>query len=155
MRLTSMTLFDQWDRNILTAIRDSQLDALKLLRFSSGLSPRVRYSYPNPTLTFGIPSTDASAACLQISNNSNGHLIRNQTRGSRPSTLNSFASFHAHCQGATVEPGRQNIRNLEALATDLNHDDGVLWLGLARKGEWLTTYRSDQGSSHMHGHVKL
>jgi hypothetical protein len=53
----------------------------------------------------------------------------------------------------------QDIRDLEALTISLssqfqcsalavlNHDDDVLWLGLARAGEWLTTYQSDQGFS--------
>ena len=53
----------------------------------------------------------------------------------------------------------QDTGDLEALATELssrfrgsalavlNHDDGVLWMGLARQGEWLTTYHSDQISS--------
>ncbi len=50
----------------------------------------------------------------------------------------------------------QDVRDLELLTTELssqfhcaalatlNHDDDVLWMGLAREGEWLTTYRSDQ-----------
>ena len=50
----------------------------------------------------------------------------------------------------------QDTRDLEALATDLslrfhcaalavlNHHDDVLRMGLAREGEWLTAYHSDQ-----------
>lgn len=50
----------------------------------------------------------------------------------------------------------QDVRDLETLAADLssqfrcsalavlNHDDDVLWVGLARDGEWVTTYNSDQ-----------
>jgi len=50
----------------------------------------------------------------------------------------------------------QDVRDLETLAADLssqfhcsalavlNHDDDVLWIGLARDGEWVTTYNSDQ-----------
>jgi hypothetical protein len=53
----------------------------------------------------------------------------------------------------------QDVRELENLTADLssqfhcgalavlNHDDDVLWIGLARNGEWVTTYRSDQGTS--------
>lgn len=53
----------------------------------------------------------------------------------------------------------QDTRDLEALATNLssrfhcsalavlNHDDDILWMGLARQGEWLTTYHSDQVAS--------
>lgn len=53
----------------------------------------------------------------------------------------------------------QDTDELEALAKDLslrflcpalavlNHDDDILWIGLAREGEWLTTYHSDQISS--------
>jgi len=53
----------------------------------------------------------------------------------------------------------QDTSDLEDLAVDLssrfrcsalavlNHDDDVLWIGLAREGEWLTTYHSDQVSS--------
>jgi hypothetical protein len=52
--------------------------------------------------------------------------------------------------------GQQDVRDLEALASDLssqfhcaalavlNHHDDVLWIGLARNGEWVTTYQSDQ-----------
>jgi hypothetical protein len=50
----------------------------------------------------------------------------------------------------------QDVHDLETLATDLsstfhcsalavlNHDDDVLWMGLARDGEWVTTYKSNQ-----------
>lgn len=50
----------------------------------------------------------------------------------------------------------QDLHDLETLAADLssqfhcsalavlNHDDDVLWIGLARDGEWVTTYKSDQ-----------
>ena len=50
----------------------------------------------------------------------------------------------------------QDLRELEALTSHLssqfhcaalaalNHDDDVLWLGLARDGEWLTNYASNQ-----------
>jgi len=50
----------------------------------------------------------------------------------------------------------QDVNDLQALAQDLsstfhctalavlNHDDDVLWLGLTRNGDWLSTYRSDQ-----------
>jgi hypothetical protein len=50
----------------------------------------------------------------------------------------------------------QDIHDLETLAVELssqfhctafavlNHDDDVLWIGLARNGEWITTYSSDQ-----------
>jgi hypothetical protein len=50
----------------------------------------------------------------------------------------------------------QDLQNLEMLAAELslrfhcaalavlNHDDDVLWIGLARDGEWVTTYSSDQ-----------
>jgi hypothetical protein len=50
----------------------------------------------------------------------------------------------------------QDVHDLETLAADLssqfhcsalavlNHDDDVLWIGLARDGEWVTTYNSDQ-----------
>jgi len=53
----------------------------------------------------------------------------------------------------------QDLTDLEALATNLssrfnctalavlNHDDDVLWIGLARDGKWLTTYQSDQSLS--------
>jgi len=49
----------------------------------------------------------------------------------------------------------QDVRDLEILATELssrfhcvafatlNHDDDILWIGLARDGEWVTTYSSD------------
>ena len=52
--------------------------------------------------------------------------------------------------------GQQDVRDLEALASDLssqfyyaalavlNHHDDVLWIGLARNGEWVTTYQSNQ-----------
>jgi hypothetical protein len=52
--------------------------------------------------------------------------------------------------------GQQHVRDLEALASKLswqfycallavlNHHDDVLWIGLARNGEWVTTYQSDQ-----------
>ena len=52
--------------------------------------------------------------------------------------------------------GQQHVRDLEALASELswqfycallavlNHHDDVLWIGLARNGEWVTTYQSDQ-----------
>ena len=50
----------------------------------------------------------------------------------------------------------QDVRDLELLTTELsaqfhcsalatlNHDDDVLWMGLASRGEWVTTYSSDQ-----------
>jgi len=53
----------------------------------------------------------------------------------------------------------QDLPDLEALAADLslrfhcaalavlNHEDDVLWMGLAREGEWITAYHSDQVSS--------
>lgn len=53
----------------------------------------------------------------------------------------------------------QGIHALEDLTVDLtrqlrcsavaalNHDDDVLWLGLARNGNWVTKYRSDQSLS--------
>lgn len=53
----------------------------------------------------------------------------------------------------------QDIADLEGLAAELssrfccsalavlNHDDDMLWMGLARQGEWLMTYRSDRISS--------
>jgi len=53
----------------------------------------------------------------------------------------------------------QDVNDLETLAADLssrfhcaalavlNHDDDVLWIGLAREGEWVTTYNSGQISS--------
>jgi len=65
-------------------------------------------------------------------------------------TYNSFTTIYDRlCEG-------QDPSDLEALATDLssqfhcsalavlNHDDDVLWMGLARQGKWLTTYHSDQ-----------
>ena len=33
----------------------------------------------------------------------------------------------------------------------LNHHDGVLWIGLARNGEWVTTYQSDRVLAAVHG----
>jgi hypothetical protein len=53
----------------------------------------------------------------------------------------------------------QDLHDLRTLAADLslqfhcaalavlNHDDDLLWLGLVRNGEWITTYRSDRSSS--------
>lgn len=50
----------------------------------------------------------------------------------------------------------QDVRELEDLASNLssrlhcpalavlNHDDDVLWIGLANEGQWVTTYQSDQ-----------
>lgn len=50
----------------------------------------------------------------------------------------------------------QDVNELEGLASELsmkfscttlavlNHDDDILWIGVARNGEWITTYRSDQ-----------
>jgi len=50
----------------------------------------------------------------------------------------------------------QDIHDLETLATELslrfhctavavlNHDDDVLWMGVAHDGNWVTTYRSDE-----------
>jgi hypothetical protein len=50
----------------------------------------------------------------------------------------------------------QNLNHLETLAGELsarfhcaalavlNHDDDLLWIGLVRDGEWITTYSSDQ-----------
>ena len=50
----------------------------------------------------------------------------------------------------------QDVRDLETLATELssrfscsafavlNHDDDFLWIGVARDGNWVTTYRSDE-----------
>lgn len=77
--------------------------------------------------------------------------------------------MRAHGRGCFVSPtsqgfttvydricDEQDIRDLEALALDLssrfqctalavlNHDDDILWMGLARGGTWLTIYRSDQ-----------
>jgi len=43
-------------------------------------------------------------------------------------TLATELSLHFHCAALAV----------------LNHDDDVLWMGLAREGKWLTTYRSDE-----------
>ena len=53
----------------------------------------------------------------------------------------------------------QDVQDLETLAAELsarfhcaalavlNHDDDVLWISLARDGEWVTTYSSDHIAS--------
>ncbi len=64
------------------------------------------------------------------------------------------------CRGFTTIYDRlceeQDVHDLETLATELsskfrcsalavlNHDDDVLWIGLARDGEWVTIYKSNQ-----------
>lgn len=71
-----------------------------------------------------------------------------------------WASFRQPLAGSqpctTACADKQDVRDLEALASDLssqfhcaalavlNHHDDVLWIGLARNGEWVTTYQSDQ-----------
>src|SRR5579863_6412931 len=101
--------------------------------FSSGLSPRERYLYPNPTLTFGIPSTDANAPCLQISNNTNGHLIRNQTRGSSPTTSNSFANCHALPLDTWSE---WYLESHSPSRAKPNHSTSSSWFSAANAPQW-------------------
>ena len=108
---------------------------------------------------------------LQLHGSTYGQLLhkRNSENAERDALITHMRAQGRRCfvsptsRGFTTvydrECEQQDVRDLEALALDLssrfhcaafavlNHHDDILWMGLARDGEWLSTYHSDKASS--------
>ena len=112
------------------------------------------------------PFAQVLESCLTARNMGNFYTNVTVRTGDRQALIEHLRGMGRNCfvspvyRGFTVVYDRlcdeQDVRDLELLTTELssqfhcpalatlNHDDNVLWMGLASRGEWLTTYSSDQ-----------